>query len=98
MSTRFTGETVIIYDDMIRTGTSLMNAARAYREAGAGKRFAIATHGEFPRDAFQRIRDSRLFEAIACTNSHPNAVRLASEGLIIRSCASLFVPHLTASK
>src|SRR5229473_791330 len=33
VSTRLKGETVVIYDDMIRTGSSLLNAARAYREA-----------------------------------------------------------------
>src|SRR5207237_1702716 len=41
----FNGETVVIYDDMIRSGTSILNAARAYRDAGAGRIVAIATHG-----------------------------------------------------
>ena len=94
VSTRLRGETVIVYDDMIRTGTSLMNAARAYRESGAGKLIAIATHGVFPTHAFERIRESGLFAAIATTNSHPHAAQLASEGLIVRSCAELFAPHL----
>jgi ribose-phosphate pyrophosphokinase len=94
VSTQFRGETVIIYDDMIRTGTSLMNAARAYRASGAGKLIAVATHGVFPDDAFARIRESGLFAALATTNSHPRAARLASEGLIVRSCAELFAPHL----
>ena len=94
VSTQLRGETVIIYDDMIRTGTSLMNAARAYRASGAGRLIAIATHGVFPGDAFARIRESGLFDAIATTNSHPRAAQLASEGLIVRSCAGLFAPHL----
>ena len=47
VSTSLSGETVVIYDDMIRTGSSLINAARAYREAGAGKLIAIATHAVF---------------------------------------------------
>lgn len=94
VSTRLSGETVVIYDDMIRTGTSLMNAARAYRDAGAGKMFAIATHGEFPSGAFDRIRSSGLFEAIACTDSHPRARELRDRGLIVRPVASLFSPYL----
>ena len=94
VSTRLSGETVVIYDDMIRTGSSLLNAARAYREAGAGKMFAIATHGEFPDGAFDRIRDSGLFEAIACTDSHPRARELRDRGLIVRPVASLFCPFL----
>ncbi len=94
VSTKFNGETVVIYDDMIRTGTSLLNAARAYREAGAGRIYAVATHGVFPGEAFARICDSGLFAAIASTDSHPHALAFRSEGLIVRSCASLFAAKL----
>ena len=94
VSSRFNGEDVVIYDDMIRTGTSLINAARAYREAGAGRISAVATHGVFADDAWQRIRTSGLFEKVACTDSHPRARELAREGLIVRSCAELFAPSL----
>jgi ribose-phosphate pyrophosphokinase len=90
VSASLSGETVVIYDDMIRTGSSLMNAARAYREAGAGRMIALATHGVFPGDAFQRIRDSGLFAHIATTNSHPRARQLEPQGLIVRSIAALF--------
>jgi ribose-phosphate pyrophosphokinase len=94
VSTQLAGETVVIYDDMIRTGGSLMNAARAYRDAGAGRIAAVATHGVFPGDALARVRDSGLFSAIACTDSHPRAVALRGEGLIVRSAAELFLPFL----
>ena len=79
---------------MIRTGGSLLNAARAYREAGAGKLVAIATHGELPGDALERLQSSGLFAAIACTNSHPRAVALRERGLIVRSVAELFCRFL----
>jgi len=94
VSSNFDGETVVIYDDMIRTGTSLINAARTYRQAGAGRVSAVVTHGVFAGDAWQRIRGSGLFEKIACTDSHPSACELANDGLIVRSCAELFVPYL----
>ena len=94
VSTRLDGETVVLYDDMIRTGGSLMNAARAYRESGAGRLVAIATHGVFPGDALQRIVDSRLFDAIACTDSHPRGDAARTQGVIVRSIAELFVPFL----
>jgi ribose-phosphate pyrophosphokinase len=94
VSTRLNGETVVIYDDMIRTGGSLMNAARAYRDAGAGRLIAIATHGEFAGDAFERLRASQLFAAMASTDSHPRAGALRSQGLIVRSVAELFCPFL----
>jgi ribose-phosphate pyrophosphokinase len=94
VSTRLSGETVVIYDDMIRTGGSLMNAAQAYRQAGAGRLFAIATHGEFAGDSFGRLRSSGLFESIACTDSHPRARALREQGLIVRPIAELFCPYL----
>ena len=90
----FSGETVVIYDDMIRSGTSLLNAARAYREAGAGRIAAVATHGVFPGDALQRLTGSGLFTRIACTDSHVNAHRLASDTLLVRPIAQLFIPFL----
>jgi ribose-phosphate pyrophosphokinase len=91
VSTSLRGETVVIYDDMIRTGSSLMNAARADREAGAGRMIAIATHGVFPDDAARRIREAALFDAIAVTDSHPNA---AQEGIIVRSVTPLFARYV----
>src|SRR5437868_650735 len=94
VSARLNGETVVIYDDMIRTGTSLLNAARAYRSAGAGTIHAIATHGVLPGDSLARLHESNLFASIACTDSHPNARRLAGEGLMVRSIAPLFVRFL----
>ena len=91
VSATLSGETVVIYDDMIRTGSSLVNAARAYRDAGAGKLIAITTHAVFPGDAFARVQASGLFAHIASTDSHPNARPLAAHGLIVRSVAPLFV-------
>jgi len=91
VSASLRGETVVIYDDMIRTGGSLMNAARAYREAGAGKLIAIATHGVFPRDAAARVIASGLFEHVAVTDSHPNA---RQPQIVVRPVAGLFLPYL----
>ncbi len=85
---------VIIYDDMIRTGGSLVNAARAYKEAGASKIAAITTHGLFSEGGLQRIKDSRLFECIISTDSHPNAILLKDEFLQIKSVAELLVKEI----
>lgn len=80
---------VIIYDDMIRTGSSLMGAARAYLDAGAKSIHAIATHGLFPGNALEKLQKSGLFSAIACTDSHPRAVELEPHGLKVYSIAPL---------
>lgn len=94
------GKRVILYDDMIRTGGSLIGAARAYLRAGAASLAAVATHGVFPGDALARIRASGLFTDIACTDTHPRARSLAQEGpggsaaLKVASIAPVLVPFL----
>ncbi len=90
------GEHVVIYDDMIRTGGSLIGAARAYLEAGARAVSAVTTHAVLPGDSLERIRASGLFTALAATDSHPNARRLAGDFLSVSSVAPLFAPHLRA--
>ncbi len=94
-SAQVEGRTVVIYDDMIRTGGSLRNAAKAYRDAGAARIFAIATHGLFPGDALAKLEASGLFERIVVTDSHPRSRALAAEPLLdVRSVTSVFAPHL----
>ncbi len=85
---------VVIYDDMIRTGGSLLNAARAYRDAGASRLAAVCTHGVFPGDAFERLQESGLFEHIAAADTYPRARELEDQGLEVVPVAALFVPHL----
>ena len=94
VSAHVTGSTVVIYDDMIRTGGSLINAAKAYRDAGARRIFAITTHGIFPGDALERIDRSGLFEKIITTDSHPRAIELKSRRLEVRSVAGLLAQQL----
>lgn len=86
--------TVVIYDDMIRTGSSLLNAGRAYRDAGARELIAVCTHGVFPGDAFARLRDSGLFSRLISTDSHPRASALVAEGLEVVPVAPLFAAQL----
>lgn len=80
---------VMIYDDMIRTGGSLIGAAEAYRNAGAARIAAIATHGLFSKDSLARIQQSGLFECVISTDSHPNAVALQNGFLRVRTIAGL---------
>lgn len=85
---------VVIYDDMIRTGGSLLGAARAYLDAGARSVSAIATHGVFPGDSLERIRSSGLLDRIVVTDSHPRAVELRGGTLSVISCAELLATTL----
>jgi ribose-phosphate pyrophosphokinase len=88
------GKTVVIYDDMIRTGGSLIKAAEAYKEAGATAIYAVTTHGIFPNDALTKIKNSGLFQKLACTDSHYNVTLLEDDFLVIKSVAKIFHPKL----
>jgi ribose-phosphate pyrophosphokinase len=60
----------IIVDDLIDTGGTLCNAARAVMDKGAKRVVACATHGVFSGPALQRINESPLDEVVV-TNSIP---------------------------
>ena len=66
------GKTVIIYDDMVRTGSSLINAANCYSAAGASKIIAIISHGVFLENALEKIKNCNAISQIFCMNTHPN--------------------------
>jgi len=69
------GKTVVIYDDMIRSGGSIINAAKAYRAAGANKVYATCTHGIFCSDGLEKLRTSNVIERVFTTNTHANCVQ-----------------------
>lgn len=88
------GQKVVIYDDMIRSGSSLMQAAEAYRKAGAIKIWAITTHGLFTGNALEKIEASGLFEGVVCTDSHAAALAIQNPFLKVVSTAPLFAQAL----
>jgi ribose-phosphate pyrophosphokinase len=94
VSAKVGGKPVVIYDDMIRTGSSLIHAAKAYREAGAHSVSAIASHGVFPGDSLEKIASSGMIDRIVCTDSHPRARQLRHPMLEVLSVAPLFVPFV----
>jgi ribose-phosphate pyrophosphokinase len=96
VSAQVGGKRVVIYDDLIRSGGSLIAAAHAYREAGAASIAAVATHGVLPGDAAQRIRDSGLFEKLAITDSHPRALALRDEFIEVVPVAPVLASALGA--
>lgn len=64
------GRDVVILDDMITTGGTLVKAARAVTEKGAKSVTACATHGVLAGNACQLIMDSPIREVVI-TNSLP---------------------------
>jgi ribose-phosphate pyrophosphokinase len=64
------GREVIIIDDLISTGTTLLRAAQACRKLGARRVVAAATHGVFAGEASRALADPALDE-ILITNAIP---------------------------
>ncbi len=64
------GRAALLLDDLVSTGTTLVRAARACREAGAREVRAAATHGLFVGDAEERLSDPAL-DSVAVTDSVP---------------------------
>ncbi len=58
------GKRVIMIDDIIATGGTLVNAAARLVEDGATEVRAAATHGEFSGGAYRRIEDSLIKEVV----------------------------------
>ncbi len=101
VSAQVAGRRVVIYDDMIRTGGSLIGAAMAYRDAGAISIDAIATHGLFPQGSLEKLKATGLFGQIVVTDSHPRAVDLAGKAdgfLHVDSTATLLAEHLVFNR
>lgn len=96
VSAHVEGQNVVIYDDMIRTGGSLITAAQAYKDAGAKSIMAVATHGILPGNSLAKLQKSGLFSKVICTNSHPNAVGLAGDFLHVVSVAETLVLAINA--
>ncbi len=64
------GRDVILLDDMIDTGGTLVAGARALKERGAKKVFAYTTHAVFSGPALERIEASPI-DRVMITNSIP---------------------------
>jgi ribose-phosphate pyrophosphokinase len=92
------GKHVIIYDDMIRTGGSLIQAAQAYKQAGATKISAITTHSLFPdvngKSTVDKLSETGLFHNLGTTNSHPRVNEADFKDILIEDVSELFARAL----
>jgi ribose-phosphate pyrophosphokinase len=91
------GRVVVIYDDMIRTGSSLLQAASAYLDAGATEVHAVVSHLVLPGDALDRLLDDGRIGSINGTDSHPKSVEVRARGGRIASVAPLLVSGIERS-
>ena len=82
------GKNVVIFDDIVSTGSTLVEAAKALKDAGAHDIYAAATHGVLCGDAAERIASSPVKELVV-TDSIPHAPGSLPQGVRVLSVAPL---------
>ena len=85
---RVKGRTCIIVDDMIDTGSTIVNAAEALFEQGATQVIVTATHGVLSGPAVDSLKNSRISEVIV-TNTLPIPAEKRFDKLTVLSIAPL---------
>lgn len=64
------GRDIILVDDMISTGNSMIKAAQYLQDQNCGRIFACCTHGILVNDAEKRAKQAGI-KKIVCTNTIP---------------------------
>jgi len=85
------GKTILLFDDEIATGTSLLEAYNSLEKIGAevGDFYVGATHGVFTADAVPRLMASRIRQVVI-TNTVPLPPGKCCDKIVQLSVAPLF--------
>jgi len=89
------GKNVLLVDDEILSGGSMIEAAKALRENGALKIWAACTHGFFTKNAFEQF-DKSPIEEIVTTNTLPQDENLKNSKFVVLSVANMFASAIKA--
>lgn len=76
------GKKVLIVDDMISTGGTIVTAASALRDAGAESVSVACTHGVFVNNAIERLTGSALSTVLCCNTLENEVSHISVAGLI----------------
>ena len=84
------GATVLVIDDLISTGGTILRAAAACLERGAGAVHALAAHGLFTGGAPAVVKDPRIAGISVTDSVPPFRLGAAAQRLDVVSAAPLF--------
>jgi len=83
------GAVVVLVDDLISTGTTLVRAARACVEQGAAGVIACVAHGLFARGSAETLHDAALSSLLITDSVVPSTLPALGERLQVISAAPL---------
>ncbi len=84
------GRDVIVLDDEIANGSTILEVLRLLKEQGAGSVRVATTHGIFSNGAVQRIASDPSVTEIVCTNTVPIAESKRDPKLTVLTVAPAF--------
>ena len=90
------GNNVVILDDMIDTGGTIVKAAEALRKSGAKKIIVAATHGLFTK-GFGQFDNSPNIDQVIVTDSIPTVKNIKSNKIKIVSLAGFLASTIRAT-
>ncbi|MDT7892432.1 MAG: ribose-phosphate diphosphokinase [Thermoproteota archaeon] len=76
---------IILVDDMISTGSTIIEAAKMLKNEGAKDIYVVATHGLFVANSWDKLRSLESIKKIICSNSIPNPAAYLDVSSIFRS-------------
>lgn len=94
MSGEVEGKNVIIVDDMIVTGSTLMETAKYLKKKGVKKVMVAATHHLYVPGVVERMEESEIDEIVVTDSVKCRVKSVKSEKLKILSVAGLIVDEL----
>ncbi|MBE6526948.1 MAG: ribose-phosphate diphosphokinase [Thermoplasmata archaeon] len=84
------GKNVLIVDDMIATGGTIVAASAALKEAGASAVYVACTHGVFVNNALERFTGSPVESVLSCNTLNNAVSHISVAGLVADALKDAF--------
>lgn len=82
------GKNIVIVDDIISTGHTILETAKKLRKLGAGRIYCICVHGIFANNALAKLRKAGI--KVVSTNTIPGKMaKIDVSGLIVKSLVTI---------
>lgn len=87
------GKTVVIVDDILDTGKTLLTACRKLKEKGVENIYIMVTHGQFSKSAWETLWAFNV-KRIYCTDTIPLPSHIENKNITILSITPLLIEEL----